>query len=145
MNGIPLVDKYESVQLAIRKNAITILLIDSAGLAVGGDPSDSQATLQYFNTLQKFNDLGVTTLTIAHVTKNGSSDRNPPRQPYGSTYWHNSSRATYYVESERVDDRPDLYSVTFGCRKMNLGPMPDDFSMRVQFNDPEGGIFIERG
>lgn len=148
MNGVALTDKFESVQRAIRKNNIDLVLIDSAGLACGGDPSDSAATLQYFNTLQKLNDIGVTTFTIAHITKNGLSKENKERetrQPFGSAYWHNSARATYYVESERIDDRKDFYRLVYACRKMNVGPEPDPFVLDVQFVDPEGAIYIVKG
>jgi hypothetical protein len=148
MNGVPLVDKYESVQKAIRKNDINLVVIDSAALGCGGDPSDSYATLQYFNILQKLNDLGVTTFTIAHVTKNSLSKENKERetrQPFGSAYWSNSARATFYVESRRINERKDFYKVIYTCRKMNVGAEPDDFALDIQFVDPEGPIFLVHG
>lgn len=146
MRGIALADQMDRVLRMVRKHNIKFIIIDSAALACGGDPIDTYVVTSYFNSLQRLNELGVTTITIAHVTKESSRDNDKSTQrPYGSVYWENSARATYYIEKEQAENRTDFYTITFKCRKINLGYPPPDFTLDVLFKDPEGLISVVEG
>tara|TARA_R110000824_G_scaffold1618_8_gene7960 strand:+ start:3958 stop:5658 length:1701 start_codon:yes stop_codon:yes gene_type:complete len=146
MRGIALSLQMERLQRIIRENQIKFLIIDSAALAVDGDPIDTNVVTTYFNALQRLNLLGCTTITIAHIRQDSSLKENEAgtMKPFGSSFWTNSARATFYVEKEVWEGRSDTYTQIWKCRKFNFGYPPGDFTVRVKFADPEGAITIER-
>src|ERR671912_50873 len=66
---------------------------------------DAEVALRYFRALRS---LRVGTLTLAHV----SSGEHGSDKPFGSVFWHNSARQTWYLE--RVERRPQDI-LTIGC------------------------------
>ena len=146
MRGLPLNQSMQKVEKIVRSKGIKFIIIDSAALAIDGDPVDTGVVTNYFNCLQKLNTLGCTTVTIAHVVKNSSSKENEAgtMTPFGSTFWGNCARATFYVEKEQWEGSINSFTQTWRCRKFNFGYPPPDFSIRVLFEDPEGSIKIER-
>ena len=145
-NGIALMDQIEKVIRQIEQSNIGLMIVDSAAAACGNDPSEADAALSYFRAIQRCNEFGVTVITLAHVTKNARSNEGrkyETRQPLGSTYWHTSARATYFVESEGQTQQH--YKVNFKNRKMNIGPPPPFFSLDINFEDPDGAITVDHG
>ena len=148
-NGIPLGDQVEKVIRQIQSSGIEVLIVDSAGLACGGDPTESDSALAYFRAIQRLNELGVTAITLAHVTKSARTKEGKKNsendQPFGSIYWHNSARATYYVEAEAAKDRNDFYTVSVENKKMNIAARPEDWKLEILFKDPDGPIYVTKG
>ena len=146
MRGIALSLQMERLQRIIREKQIKFVIIDSAALAVNGDPIDTSVVTAYFNSLNRLNLLGCTTVTIAHIRQDSSLKENEAgtMKPFGSSFWTNSARSTFYIEKEIWDDRTDTFSQIWKCRKFNFGYPPADFRVRVEFDDPEGGIKVAR-
>jgi hypothetical protein len=67
-----------------------------------------RSTCAYFHALKK---IGLPSLTIAHISKAGE---NNTQKPFGSVYWHNEARRTWFVkriqeeDSDEIDTRPLL-------------------------------------
>jgi hypothetical protein len=57
--------------------------------------------------------IGVGSLHIAHVNKSETGDR----QPFGSAFWHNSARATWFL---KATDQTDSHTVGVFNRKHNV-------------------------
>ena len=89
----PLRDQVDRLQRVIRDKSIKYVVIDSVGLACDGPPEEAEAALGFFQALRA---LDVGALCIAHVNK--SRDERAAQQPFGSVYWHNSARMTWYVK-----------------------------------------------
>ena len=66
--------------------------------------------------------------------------REATKKPFGSTFWHSSARATFFIEREEI--RKEQFSVKFKNRKTNISAPLDDFALEVVFDDPEGGIYL---
>lgn len=132
--GIPVADQIEALHRFVSRNDVRLIVVDSGADACGGEPEKAAVALQYFNALSR---LKVTTITICHVTNldaEGSSTR-----PFGSRFWHNRARRTWFVRREQEQDSDEL-EVAFLCRKANTGRKPKDQAIRVQFDGTKGPV-----
>lgn len=81
------------VRRRISELGARLVIIDSLGVACGGDPQDAEAMI---TTLIAARSLGVPVLVIHHMSK-GEKDK---RNPYGSVYGRNEVRLAWHVEGE---------------------------------------------
>lgn len=139
-NGVPLPDLVDALLLKIRRDGIVGMVIDSAAAACGGEPESAEVAQRYFRALSR---LGITTNTIAHVTKNGSKETSTTMRPFGSAYWHNSPRRTWYVERNQAEDSDDI-EVGLLCRKVNDGRQPKPIGIQVRFDGTDGPVTFRR-
>jgi hypothetical protein len=101
---------------------VGFMIIDSAGLACGGEPEKAEGAIRFFNAL---NSLGLSSLTTAHVTKEETKEL----YPFGSIFWHNGARMTWNVQGDRD---LDVLHLGFFCRKANtLRERPDSFGLAI--------------
>lgn len=126
--GVPLADQLPGVRREIMEHGIQYLVVDSAGLACGGEPEKAEMAIRYFNALKA---LKIPSLTIAHITKSGDDQR-----PFGSTFWHFVPRLTWNVKGN--DETDGQLRVGFFCRKSNVTRRPKPFGVLVEFGDEIG-------
>lgn len=131
----PLPDILPALERKIREENIRCLLVDSAGLACGGNPKDEDVALRYFNSLAR---LGIPSLTIAHVTKKESDG-----YPYGSIFWSNSARLTWYVKLDRQEG--STMWVSLFNRKSNETQPMEPLGVRLDFSENAVAISREGG
>jgi hypothetical protein len=100
------------------------VILDSVALACAGPPEDAAVALDFFQALAQ---LEVGACILAHVNRSGDETR-----PFGSTFWHNSARLTWFLKAsqEPGQDRLDLALYN---RKVNDGPRPASFALRWTF------------
>lgn len=133
--GRPFVDIADAVRRKVEKDHIGTLIIDSAGYACGGDPSDPEITLAYFNALAS---IGKTSLTLAHVPKDSDQDK-----PYGSVYWSNSARKTWNFKRIQ-DEGEDVIHIGMFNRKSNDGRRDKPLGFRLEFDGDSGPVTVKR-
>lgn len=97
----PMVDEIDGIRREIQKNRIEYVIADSVAFAINGAPESAEAAMQYFRCVRQF---GVGSLHLAHVVKN-QADAPDPTKPFGSAFWHNSARCTWFMK--RSEDTPD--------------------------------------
>ena len=119
-------EERDRLRRIIRDHGLQYLVVDSVGLAAGGEPESAEVAVQFFAALRE---LGLDALLVAHVTKQdakGQADR-----PFGSAYWHNSARSTWYAKATPAGSA----GVTLGLyhRKANDGPLHDAIGLDVTF------------
>lgn len=124
---LPLREERDRIRRIIRDHELEYLVVDSVGLAAGGEPESAEVAVQFFAALRE---LGLDALLVAHVTKQdarGTADR-----PFGSAYWHNSARSTWYVKADHSLGQ----RVTLGLyhRKANDGPLSPPIGLSFEFN-----------
>ncbi len=88
--GQPLVNEIESIQAQVLEEGIQLVIVDSAGPAVGGGAEVAEGAIKYFLALRN---LHITSLTIAHKAKNADNG------PFGSVFWTNVARNVYRLQS----------------------------------------------
>jgi hypothetical protein len=109
----PLVYEADRLFRIVRDEQIEYAAFDSVAFACDGPPESAEIAGRYFQSLRK---IGIGSLHIAHVTKSEGGDQ----KPFGSVFFHNGARATYYVKL--ADSSPDGRTLSIGLfnRKANL-------------------------
>jgi len=93
----------DDLERKVRERELNFLVLDSVGYATKGAPEQAEAAMDYFRAI---NQLGVGSLQLAHVPK--PHDEAPTSftrlRPFGSVFWANSARATWYIHRADEDD-----------------------------------------
>lgn len=120
----PLVHEADRLRRIVTERPIDYVICDSVAYGCQGAPEAAETAGDYFRALRQ---LGIGSLLIAHVSKMLEGN---DQKPFGSVFWHNSARATYYIQRQDSDG-PDINVGVFP-RKANLGPRmrPVGFSIR---------------
>lgn len=122
----PLVDEADRVRREARRLSIDYLIYDSIAPACGGPPEAAEHATSYFRAVRQ---IGLGGLHLAHVNRSESGDM----KPFGSSFWHNLARATFYAK--QADLSADGRALTVGIfqRKANLGPLRPAIGFRLTF------------
>lgn len=130
-------DERDRIRRFVRDFGLDYLIVDSVGLACGGEPESAEVATRFVNGLAS---LVPASLGIAHVTK-AAADKAPDK-PFGSAYWHNSARRSWYV---RMSSQVASGRATVGLynRKVNDGPRAESFAL--DFGWADGRVTIAKG
>jgi len=122
----PLIVELDSLRRLVRHERLEYLIYDSVAFAAHDKPEDAASALRYFSATRQ---IGPGSLHVAHVTKSESGED----KPFGSAYWHNSARATYFMK--RAGESTDHGAMTIGVfnRKANLGALLPAFALQFTF------------
>lgn len=132
----PLVAEQERLLKIIRSEKIAYLIVDSVAVACDGPPEAAEITTSYFRAIRSF---GVGSLHLAHTNRSEQADK----KPFGSTFWHNLARSTWYCR--RAEEGPtDRVTVGLFNRKANLGPLLPATAFTFQF-DPQQTKVLPHG
>lgn len=123
----PIHDERDRLRRFVRQYAIDFAIVDSVGLACGGEPESAEVATRFVNALAE---LVPAALGIAHVTK-AAADK-PPDKPFGSAYWHNSARRTWYAKAA---PEPAGSGAVVGLynKKVNDGPLAAPLALGFEF------------
>jgi hypothetical protein len=124
-------DQVEQLRRMIDAEGITFVIVDSIGAACGGEPESAITALRVGDALRA---LGVGSLLISHVTKNGDTEH-----PFGSVYWTNLARSTWFLQQDH-----DTGEIGFFNRKANLGRKGKPIGFRLDVDDAAGTVTIDR-
>lgn len=112
--ALPLAQDVERLRRLVRDQRIEFVVIDSVALAAGGDPERAETAIEFYGGLRQ---LEVDALLVAHVTKQTDGEK-----PFGSTFWHNSARSTWYVRKVQEAGASSL-RVAMVNKKANDAPL----------------------
>ena len=129
----PLADDVDRLRRIIRDRDIGYIVVDSIALACDGPPEAAEVAGRFFGGLRE---LALGSLLIAHVNRAGDTDR-----PFGSAFWHNGARLTWYVKRE-PSVGPGSVTVGLFNKKANTGPIAPPVGFRIAFG--AGETTIER-
>ena len=116
-----LLSDLETVRSQVLDHDIQLVVIDSIGAACGGSPSEEQTVIPLFNGLRS---LGVTSLCIDHINKEGSL--------FGSSYKFFNGRQVFQVKK---DQGTDSSFIDFGLfhEKSSNSSMLKPMGWRISF------------
>ena len=123
----PLTAESDRLRRIIREERIDFGIFDSVAFACDGPPEAAETASAYFRALRT---LRIGSLNLAHITKAENGDQ----RPFGSIFWHNHARATWYIK--RATDTPDSRAVDVALfnRKANTGPARPALGLEVTFD-----------
>jgi len=124
----------ENIQKEILHHNIGLAIIDSVGFACGGEPEKAEVVLRYFTALRT---LGITTLSIDHVSKGGENGATP----FGSVYKTNCARNSWEIRKHQ-EHGDDWFVMGMYNKKENDGPLMPPLAMKLNFytHDTNGSV-----
>lgn len=120
-------ESAREIRKDIGRHRVAMVIVDSIGMACGGDPSDASAIIQTMVAARSF---GVPVVGIHHISKDAKDKSNP----YGSVYATNEARMSWFVEAERANNQ--LSSVLTNY-KANRGARHERQAFRFTFTEDE--------
>jgi hypothetical protein len=122
----PLVYEVDRLRRVAREDKIDFAVYDSIAFACDGPPESAEVTGRYFRAARQ---IGAGSLHIANITKGENADQ----KPFGSVFWHNGARATYYIKLANESLDGNILSVGVFNRKVNLGPLYQPTGFKITF------------
>jgi hypothetical protein len=123
----PLTAESDRLRRIVREHSVSYTIFDSVAPACDGRPEEAETAGRYFRAVRE---IGCGSLHIAHINKSDDSDR----KPFGSSFWHNLARSTWFVQAAEPGGDGTL-RLGFFNRKSNLGQLNEPFSYIVQFTE----------
>jgi hypothetical protein len=137
----PLTDQVDDVEREVRKTGVTLLVIDSVGMALstsreGGDANES--TIRMFQALRR---LPTTVVAVDHVVGSEIRQGAKSTRPYGSVYKVNLARNAYEVRSlDSPADDGTVRHVVIRHRKFNMSAQLPDVGLAVHFDNDQRAV-----
>jgi hypothetical protein len=122
----PLVAECERLRRIVADEQIDYAILDSIAFACDGPPEAAEVAAAYYRAVRL---LGVGSLHIAHITKSEGGDQ----KPFGSTFWHNGARTTWYAQRSAESQDGRIVSVGLFNRKSNIGPQRPAIAFELAF------------
>lgn len=112
----PLVRLVESIKRDVLDHDIGFLAVDSIAPACHGDVTDANVPIEFFRAWRY---IGPGGMGIAHTRAEDGEQR-----PFGSVFWHNLARNTWFLKRVEDTSRPNLVTLGVYHRKTNFRPQP---------------------
>lgn len=130
----PLVYELPRIQQWKRQHGIEFFGLDSVAYGTAGKPEDAEAAMAYNRA---YRSLECGAIAVAHIRKDGQNPADAERYPFGSVFWHNSARCTWFAKDAETAHE-DAATKTIGLfnRKMNLSAKLPALGFQIDF-EPE--------
>jgi hypothetical protein len=124
----PLVYEVDRLRRIVREGGIGYSVFDSVAFACDGPPEAAETAGRYFRAVRQ---IGGGSLHIAHVSKGENADQ----KPFGSAFWHNGARSTWYAQLADGSTDSDILHLGLFNRKANLGRLRAPVGFTVTFTE----------
>jgi hypothetical protein len=120
--------KADRIRRCIEETGAEYVICDSVAYAAGGAPESAEVAGGVFPAPSGSLDRMSGRCNIAHVTKPREDEREQGVQkPFGSVFWHNSARATWWVKPARPENQEFSRSAcSIRRRTCEVWPAPSD-------------------
>jgi hypothetical protein len=127
----PLVYELPRIQQWKREHRIEYLGLDSVAYGTAGKPEDAEAAMSYNRAFRVLECGG---MAIAHVRKDGQNPADAERYPFGSVFWHNSARSTWFAkDADPAAENTTTKTIGLFNRKVNLSGKQTAVAFRIDF------------
>ena len=123
----PLTHQVERLQRIFQESQIDYAVIDSVALACDGPPEEAQSALGFFQALSR---LEVGSQLIAHTNREGDTSK-----PFGSAFWHNSARMTWYIKRQRANGSSSVDIALFNRKSNDGAQLEKPIGLRFHFSE----------
>jgi hypothetical protein len=124
----PLVHEVDRLRRIVREGEIEYSVFDSVVFACDGPPETADSAARYFRAVRQ---IGGGSLHIGHVSKAEGADK----YPFGSVFWHNAARGTWFVKTSGDSQEEGVLRVGLFNRKANLGRLQPPAGFAITFTD----------
>ena len=130
-----LADQVSQIKKIIGEKGIRFIVIDSAGLACGGKPSDEEMTILLYQAVRQLGE--VTSLIIGHIPKDHKDEK-----PGGSNYWWHYARSAW--EMRRVNSNHGMTHTALYHRKANGVKLQPPIGYELLFDEVGHAVRFQR-
>ena len=131
---LPLFQEIRNVQALITHHKADLIIIDSAGMAAGGDMNKTEPAIQFFGALGELKTVSnetITSLILTHVAKNQETNR---KTPYGNIYWRNECSSVWEIIPGE-DKGHNINRLTLHNDKHNDYPWQPDIGLEIEWGE----------
>ena len=132
----PLPYEVDRLRRIVKENSIEYSIYDSIAFACDGAPESAEIAARYFRAVRQ---IGGGSLHIAHITKGEGGDQ----KPFGSAFWHNGARSTWYVEKAESTPDGNSLDVAFYNRKSNLSRLRPPLGFQITFEQQRTALKLK--
>lgn len=132
----PLVYEVDRLRRIVREHEVKYAVYDSVAFAADGPPEAAEVAGRYFRAVRQ---IGCGSLHVAHVSKAMDADK----KPFGSTFWHNGARSTWFAKVDEETTGGDELKVGLFNKKSNLGKLRPAVGLSIRFEEFQ--TYIRRG
>ncbi len=122
----PLVSEVDRLRRIVREHGIEYSFFDSVAYACDGPPEAAEVAMRYFRCVRQ---IGCGSHHVAHIRAEMGDQK-----PFGSIFWHNSARSTWFVEKSQQNSEAIL-DVALHNRKVNEGALHSALGFRITFDE----------
>lgn len=140
---MPIADDLQQILRFIGTRQFDLIIVDSMGLAVGGNPNDSGDTIRAMSAIRQFR-TSVLCLDHANKSTDGSGGQNVAQsgKSIGNSYKYHHARSVFELKAgERLDDK--TLEVGLFHHKANNGKKWAPMGFRFTFDGNDGPITPE--
>jgi hypothetical protein len=120
--------EVDRLRRIVKENNIEYAIYDSIAFACDGPPEAAETAARYYRAVRQ---IGGGSLHVAHITKGEGGDQ----KPFGSAFWHNGARSTWYVEKAEDAQAGNSLDVAFYNRKSNLSRLRPPLGFQIAFEE----------
>lgn len=125
--AMPLTENVLNVNRIIKEKNIGLVVIDSLGMAAGGDLKEASSATSFYAALRR---IKTTSLIIAHTTKNKEEKA---KSIFGSQFFRALARNIWEVKKSEMVAGNEL-AVALIHDKFNLGPKSEPIGFKFTFD-----------
>lgn len=133
--ALPLSQDVEQIRQRIAEVKAEVVIIDSLGLAAGGDLNETKPALEFFSA---FRQLKTTALILAHNAKNAEAKQ---RSIYGNMYYTAQMRNIWEIKKTQEEDSDQMSVALFHRKPPPFGKLRRPVGFKLSFTDD--ATFIE--
>jgi hypothetical protein len=122
-----LVYEVDRLRRIVRESDIRFSVFDSVAFACDGPPEAAEIAGKYFRAVRQ---IGGGSLHIAHISKSDNADQ----KPFGSTFWHNGARSTWFIAKSAESADSEVLKIGLHNRKANLGRLRPPIGFNITFD-----------
>ena len=132
----PLANDVEEIRRAIVKAEADLIIVDSLGLAAGGELKDTQSALGFYGALRC---LKVTSLILAHNSKDRETKQ---RSIYGNQYFTAQARNVWEVRKVQEPGSSEANIALYHRKPPPFAGTHAELGFKIIFNDQAGSMTI---
>ncbi|MCX6539155.1 MAG: AAA family ATPase [Acidobacteria bacterium] len=122
----PLTVEVDRLRRLIVAHGIQYMILDSLAYGCDGPPEAAETANAYCRAMRQ---LRVGATMIAHINRSENGDQ----KPFGSAFWHNSARSTWFAKRSEADGNASDVTVALFHRKCNTGPLLAARGLQISF------------
>ena len=133
----PLAQDIEQIKTHIADTKADLIIIDSLGLAAGGELKETQSALSFYAALRN---LKTTSLILAHNSKDRESKT---RSIYGNQFFTAQARNVWELRKNQDTDSDELAIALFHRKPPPFSKLHKPLGFKLVYNNEAGKMTIE--